>query len=164
EELDFIKFRDEIKSSAVKVTYTKEDNQEKFSQKKKQVINECGIIDYSLEEIQVLEFTKKKNIKQVMVEKTNINLSNTIVEPTITNREIEVTTSQEKPVTKVEKIEKPIKRELTSERKEENNPNPETKKKNKVQEDIYWLAWALRNSNKYCLEKKQEKQIYFCTV
>ncbi|CAG8851679.1 30424_t:CDS:1, partial [Gigaspora margarita] len=91
--------------------YIKEDNQKKTSQKKKLLVNnECGIMDYSLEENQLLKVTKNKNIKQVIVKKTNNNLPNTIVEPTITNRKIEMTASQEKHVNIMKKkIEKPIK-------------------------------------------------------
>ncbi|CAG8855636.1 5252_t:CDS:1, partial [Gigaspora margarita] len=89
---------------------------EKFSQKKKLLVdNEYRIMDYSLKEIQLSKITKDKNIKQAMIEETNGNLSNTIVELTITNREIEMITSQEKRVIRVEKKnEKPIKKKSMS--------------------------------------------------
>ncbi|CAG8543763.1 30795_t:CDS:2, partial [Gigaspora margarita] len=62
-------------------------------------------MDYGLEEIQLLENTKDKNIKQAMKRVTGVE----------------------------KKTEKPIKRnihKLISERKEENNSNSETRKKN----------------------------------
>ncbi|CAG8708458.1 17309_t:CDS:1, partial [Gigaspora margarita] len=60
EELNFIKFRDKIESSAVKVTHATGDNQEKIIQKKKLLVdNECGTMDYGLEETLLSETTKE---------------------------------------------------------------------------------------------------------
>ncbi|CAG8659859.1 45904_t:CDS:2, partial [Gigaspora margarita] len=60
EELNFIKFRDKIESSAVKVTHVTGDNQEKIIRKKKLLVdNECGTMDYGLEETLLLETTKE---------------------------------------------------------------------------------------------------------
>ncbi|CAG8786167.1 43482_t:CDS:1, partial [Gigaspora margarita] len=63
EELNFIKFRDEIESSAIKVTHVTGDNQGKIIQKKKLLVNnECGTIDYGLEETLLSETTKETTI------------------------------------------------------------------------------------------------------
>ncbi|CAG8465879.1 12980_t:CDS:2 [Gigaspora margarita] len=60
EELNFIKFRDKIESSAVKVTHVTGDNQEKNIQKKKLLVdNEYGTMDYGLEETLLSETTKE---------------------------------------------------------------------------------------------------------
>ncbi|CAG8603864.1 35605_t:CDS:1, partial [Gigaspora margarita] len=90
EELDFIKFRDKIESRAGKSTYVTGDNQEKIGQKKKLLVdNECGTI---LEETLLSETTK---------------------EQTIIHRETEISPSQEKTATAVEKnIETPNKRKI----------------------------------------------------
>ncbi|CAG8835487.1 20063_t:CDS:2 [Gigaspora margarita] len=60
-ELDFIKFRDKIESRAVKLTYVTRDNQEKIEQKKRLLVNnECGTMDYGLEETLLSETTKEQ--------------------------------------------------------------------------------------------------------
>ncbi|CAG8718389.1 39890_t:CDS:1, partial [Gigaspora margarita] len=85
----------------------------KITQKKKLLVdNECGTIDYGLEKTLLSEITK---------------------EPISIHKETETLSSQKKTATAVEKnTETPNKRkiyELTSKRKEENNYNPETRKK-----------------------------------
>ncbi|CAG8783427.1 14619_t:CDS:1, partial [Gigaspora margarita] len=82
EELNFIKFRDEIESSAVKITHITRDNQEKNIQKKKLLVdNECGTMDYELEETLLSETTK---------------------EPTTIHKETKTASSQEKIATATE--------------------------------------------------------------
>src|SRR5260363_82908 len=76
EELNFIKFRDKIESSAIKVTHVTRDNQEKNIQKKKLLVNnEYGTMDYGLEETLLSDTTK---------------------EPTTIHKETETASSQKK--------------------------------------------------------------------
>ncbi|CAG8832577.1 41685_t:CDS:1, partial [Gigaspora margarita] len=73
---------DEIESSAIKVTHVTGDNQEKIIQKKKLLIdNECGTMDYGLEETLLSETTK---------------------ETTTIHKETETASSQEKTATATE--------------------------------------------------------------
>ncbi|CAG8830530.1 36643_t:CDS:2 [Gigaspora margarita] len=60
EELNFIKFRDKIELSTVKVIHITREKQKKLAQKKKLLVgNECGTIDYGLEELLLSETTKE---------------------------------------------------------------------------------------------------------
>ncbi|CAG8668676.1 26627_t:CDS:2, partial [Gigaspora margarita] len=114
EELDFIKFRDEIESRTIKATHITDNNQKKLIQKKKLLVdNECEIMDYRVEEIQLLEDTKDSNTKKALAEKTKSNLSIIALEPTIIYREVELIPSQEKSTTIAKKqIKKPNKRKI----------------------------------------------------
>ncbi|CAG8844656.1 16446_t:CDS:1, partial [Gigaspora margarita] len=60
EKLNFIKFRDEIESSAVNLTYVTGENQEKIAQKKKLLVdNKCGTMNYELEKTLLSETAKE---------------------------------------------------------------------------------------------------------